>query len=557
MTTPLAILSNAIEQLEYGHGRKKVIAFASVASALADDAASVHEGPRAYFRIRAQSESAAQQARGHAAFPIDVPLLPFPAPESGSGGRGWAFSIWIQLSPSRPLSAPEPDSSDAGKVHVVKLCCGASADTSGTQEAEVLLGPTESPQQYRLIVRTSSPASASSFRSAKRTACACTIRLANGRWHLLAFSQTQPLLGVMNLKSPKLTAYVDGKPVMEQDMALPPVPFTRCSIGRGLEGCIAHPVLYAERLPSMHMLAIFTRGPNAPTLQHTLPKPLPSAVAPELQRAALVTPQSLDLMHEGMLTTGGRAGPPVPSFRGEGEFAGAGAPTFDLGPHAPGVKAAPPVLMWLDAAACMPVDPSTSAGSGWVWTASGGLLVGDTASQRTILQGTVSAAAPSTQRRGIIVTNTPRPSSSRSPSPAPSDRRAVVGSGSGSAGSDAASSKRTVGVVCPLWWSAGEAWGPEVSAGRKVYPAILPSETRLGLPILVPVVSAEASRFLLGSGLPLHSSHSASGLQGAAEAYVGQFYARLSTLVTVHSQDGASEDSSCAADTRRVCLARH
>ncbi len=68
-----------------------------------------------------------------------------------------------------------------------------------------------------------------------------------------------------------------------QDLATPQLPFIRASFGANFSGALAHPQLFSERIPFTHMAALFSRGPNMPTLHHALSIPLPSAVAPEVQ----------------------------------------------------------------------------------------------------------------------------------------------------------------------------------------------------------------------------------------------------------------------------------
>jgi hypothetical protein len=122
-------------------------------------------------------------------------------------------------------------------------------------------------------------------------------------------TQTQPVVAL--LRSARVSVYVDSRLALEQDLPCPPLPFVAAGFGLGMRGALAHPQLYAVRLPYLHVAALFVRGPAAGTLHHALSAVLPRGAPPELRRAGLVLHDSLEDMYEGMLLTpahGGGAG---------------------------------------------------------------------------------------------------------------------------------------------------------------------------------------------------------------------------------------------------------
>lgn len=441
----MAATSSICEALEHSEARGNLILHSSTTKCFAEDAGAIPNGPLSYFVL----DTALAPGDAH---PIDVPVLPLqPLPSSGNRHRGgWAFSCWIQMAPAAvPALAETSRHARPNASLLARLTCGPLG-----AEAELWLQPTEVPQQFKISVRVVA-ASTGAFLTGKRASVAeGLVRLSTLRWHHIAVSQSLP--AAMTFKSPRVAVFVDGRPAWEQDLPCPPLPFTRASFGAGLDAAMAHVAVFSERLPYLHVAAIYARGPNAGTLQHALGLPLSSAVSPELQRAGLVLPGSLDLLHDGMQATGatgahaGASAGGAPRAAGGSGGAGArgGARSASVGKaKEAAIVPMPSVACYLDAASAVPVPASETVTAGTVLARWGGTAV-------SAVDGVVVDAD--------AATTSPAPSAAQTHLGAP-----PRGSGAVDGASSLSAPLPSMELEVPLWWSKGEGSGHEAVTGKK------------------------------------------------------------------------------------------
>ena len=271
-------LGELLDEAQWGSHRGSVAYAACVARLLAEDARAVPAGPAFFFSLDASSAeggggaSSATAAGGSA---LECATLPLPLGGRYGAGRGWAFACWLQLSPRGGGGAAAPPSAGASPAGF-QLARFVSVAPGG-YDVVVRLAPTESPAVYTLSVRVQLPGGVGFRGSSKRTSSvSAAVRLPMLRWHHIALSQTAPQMSIM--RSPRCSVYVNGAPALDCDLPCPPLPFGRASFGSGLHGSLAHISLYGERLPHAHVAALYSRGPNSPTLHHALSLPTTSPV---------------------------------------------------------------------------------------------------------------------------------------------------------------------------------------------------------------------------------------------------------------------------------------
>jgi hypothetical protein len=298
-TSPCTMASHAgrtlrqlIDNLEYGPYKEHYGFYKGVASCLENDARLSAEGPLTYFVF----ETSIAPGDPH---PISIPNIPVPAADVGTGARGWSFACWLRISSVSTPSAPEHSRS----VRQTASLLAKFSTSGGNSDVELWLSPTDTPKMCRLALKSTAASGTGTFRSGRRSnTIEVTVKLASMKWHHIAVSQTQPYITVV--KASKACIYVDGRLVLDQELPCPALPFTSAVLGANLDGSLAHPQLYAERMPFLHVAAMVTRGPNAPTLHHSLLTVVPGAVPGEIMRAGLVTGGSLDSLHEGLPMAG-------------------------------------------------------------------------------------------------------------------------------------------------------------------------------------------------------------------------------------------------------------
>jgi Beige/BEACH domain/PH domain associated with Beige/BEACH len=374
------------------------------------------------------------------AHPIEIPTIP-ERPSAIGSNKGWAFALWFQLS-SKSMSMRSTNA---------MLLARFTAQGS-ISEIEVWLIPTDSPAKYKLTIKTITTQSASGFRGASKKAASIefSTSLLSSKWHHLCISQSQPsFLNV--IKNSKITVFIDGRMIGEQDSPCPNLPFSAIVLGANFDGFMAHPQLYSERLPLYHAVALFNRGPNVPTLFHALSMPSFSGISPELQRAGFITSSSLDLLHEGMPLTGGL------------NSTNRGASTLGKDTYVPSL------LMHLDARSCKFIGHGNAEQA-----AAFSLPTRETAVDGLVVDLDMNATDKGYQ---ISVQNVPLPPSTiAAVSQAPAASRFSLVSPSFASKPPVASLPSSVSYVeCPVWWSKGDGLGVP-TFGRKAYQAIIAEE---------------------------------------------------------------------------------
>lgn len=446
------VLEAVCEELEYGRRLPSVHArlHSQLANAVGQSTTSSAE-PDAFFSFKCEKA-------GPGAIGMDIPMLPQPIANTAAK-KGWGFALWVRPTSPATFNTPSSGSTPAQQAReavLVKL----SSSYSGT-ETELYMRIGESRRVAAVIgLRTINSGGvaralvAASVRRAGSQVEVQTSGLDAGRWHHLAVSQTQPLIGIM--KTPQLSIFLNGRKLIEQDNTCPPLPFVRAIIGGvNFNGDVAHPQLYSERLSPVHVSALFHRGPNMATLLHPLSSTTPSSAAPEILRAGLVTAASLDSLLEGQplpatvaAVRGGKAG-------GDGASSSSG----------PGHAHVPAVLLYVSPLDCISTSNVIEGECESALSLDGHDGGGSGASRllhHALGPATALVAAASSSAAAAAGGNVARP------------------------GSGSTSTIALRPAWAPLWWSRGTQYGDAASVNKKAVSAIVGSDVHMGAIVGVP-----------------------------------------------------------------------
>ena len=545
-------LVELLEEAQHGTLRSSVLFSSFFGRALSSDARGTLAGPGAYFTLDG-SEGA-----------IDIPTLPLPSGGIYAPGRGWAVSLWVQLAPGGA----------AGSVSM-SLVRFWSSSGSGC-EMEISLTPTDSPQAYTLTARViAAGGGAFGARSTRRAAMSCTVRLGALRWHHITFSQSAPIL----FKTPRGTLYVNGRSVSDEELPCPPLPFMRATVGSRFKGSIAHVALWGERLPPAHVAALYARGPNAPSLHHTLSVPSPSCAPPDIRRAGLLQNKaSLDALHEGLphaasavLSAGAAA---VAAQRARAALAGvlarvnpntnntliaastsstAASPTSvttisgsTAAAMAVTLAPLPPLLALLDAAGAVPVAAARREAA----ASAGVFMNAPAAAQGRILASGAGLVVSALD--GLCITDI------RLNSGGGGDEAGGRSSTTGAPGKALLQGAKFAVVEIPLWWARGNAIGEAAMNAKKSLAAIIPLEISAGLLASAPrgfnSTSSQQQQQIQQQQQPRAGSASAiaAAAAGAGASIAEEFSARLGAGTRVVSSIRAANAWAAVGGAMRV-----
>ncbi len=495
---------SVIEELTTGPLSRHLGFVSRLSHTLCLESKSVSPGPSSYFTLESTG------GVGDSGGGIDCPSLPQP-PGPYKAGNGWSFSCWFRLSPPPGVGGGTGTSGTSGSGGVrgtpsplgaIQLARFTSA-AGGGLECEITLTPLDPARHtYTLGVRVVSyDSGVAGFGSGKRTSSVdAKVALSPSTWYHMALCHTSTrATGVVGeklqkffSKPPRCSIYLDGRQVLDGDIPCPSLPFARALFGRGMAGALAHLCLYSLRLPHTHVTALCLRGPNTPTLHHTLALPPPSAAPHDIRRAGLTMSASLDCMHEGLsmspsnlldgfveavglLGHGGGGGGKAASKEAAAAAAAASAKDKDVGDEK--LAQVPPLLLHLDAATVIPLpreqphqqqhaQPSPRVSAYGV-----GVVVSPLEGTIVLSESVGDACGGDVPCGKHFITGQPSPSHASA---------AAAAAGAGAASASATPSIKPLLCEVPLSWGRGEGEGEAAFNLKKSLGAIVPLQTKVG-----------------------------------------------------------------------------